>query len=138
MEHYQLENDLTLFYAKANTFPEGVMDAYQRLHEWVKTPDTRNIYGISYFIPGGIEYLAAAVEEYPGEGAVLGCETYLLPAGTYISEYVEDFRTDMGVFTRIFNEMTSRPDIDPQGCCVEMYIGEHSVRCMVRLKDTVQ
>jgi hypothetical protein len=36
---------------------------------------------------------------------------------------------------KAFDELISHPAIDPQGCCVEWYLTQNDVRCMVRLKN---
>ncbi len=42
---------------------------------------------------------------------------------------------DLPAIGNTFQQMIARPDIDPEGYCVEWYLSDKDVQCMVRLQD---
>jgi len=136
MKSIFLEQDIKVFYVTATSFPDGVQEAYQKLHSLIGSPTGRKFFGISYpETPSKIIYKAAVEESYPGEGEKLGCETFVIKKGQYISIYIKDFMKDIPKIGQSFQELLAHQGIDPDGCCVEEYLNDKDVRCMVRLKD---
>ena len=136
MESILLGQDIKVFYVTATSFPDGVQGAYQKLNSLIGSPAGRRFFGISYpEAPSKITYKAAVEERYPGEGEELGCETFVIKKGQYICIYIKDFMKDIPKIGRSFQELLADERIDPKGCCVEEYINDKDVRCMVRLKD---
>jgi hypothetical protein len=136
MESIFLDQDIKVFYVTASSFPDGVQEAYQKLHSLIGSPAGKRFFGISYpETPSKIIYKAAVEESYPGEGEQLGCETFVIKRGQYISIYIKDFMKDIPKIGRSFQELLTDQRIDPKGCCVEEYVNDKDVRCMVRLKD---
>jgi len=134
METLVFDNDITVMYVAAKTFPAGVMDAFKKLHSLVPMDVSRKFFGLSR--PegdGGIQYKAAAEVQSPGEGEKLGFETLVLRKGEYICVTIKDFMKDVQAIGATFQQMIQRPDIDPQGYCVEWYFNDKDVRCMIRL-----
>ena len=135
MESIFLAQDIKVFYVTATSFPDGIQGAYQKLHSLIGSPAGRRFFGISYpETPAKIIYKAAVEESYPGEGERLGCETFVIKKGQYISIYLKDFMKDISKIGRSFQELLADKTIDPNGSCVEEYINDKDVRCMVRLK----
>ena len=136
MESLFLERDIIVFHVKASSFPDGVLAAHQKLHSLLSSPVGRHFFGISYpEAPGKIIYKAAVEESYPGEAEKLGCPTFIIKKGEYISIYIKDFYSNVPAIGKAFEKLIADSRIDPQGCCVEMYESEKDVRCMVRLKN---
>ncbi|MBA3829476.1 MAG: transcriptional regulator [Taibaiella sp.] len=136
METYQSDRDIKVLYVTATSFPDGVMEAYQKLHALLPGTKNRNFFGISYpDKEGKIMYKAAVEEIFVGEAELLGCETFIIRKGTYISELIPHFADNMASIGTAFKQMIADPRIDPDGCCVEMYLNENDVRCMVRLAE---
>ena len=136
MESIFLEKGIKIFYVTATSFPEGIQGAYQKLHSLIGSPAGRKFFGISYpETPSKIIYKAAVEESYPSEGEKRGCETFVIKKGQYISIYIKDFMKDIPKIGQSFQELLADERIDPKGCCVEEYINDKDVRCMVRLKD---
>lgn len=132
MEQYILDKDLSLFYVTATSFPLGVGGAFDKLRSLLPEGDDRIFYGISR--PegnGGIVYRAAAEEAYPGEGLEKGCETFLVRKGTYLSEYLTDWKKDESSVGRTFHKLLDQPGLDPNGYCLEIYPNDKDVRCLV-------
>lgn len=135
METIRLDNDIYVFYITAKSFPDGIMDAYRQLHALIPFSKDRKYFGISRPENGKIVYKAAAEELHEGEGKKLNSDTLTLKKGNYICLTIHDYMKDLEGIGRTFQEMLSHPDLDPDGYCVEWYLNEKDVQCMIRLKD---
>ncbi len=62
METTTFDNDITILYVTAASFPEGIMNAHNHLHTLVPFYKNRKYFGISRPEHGGITYKAAAEE----------------------------------------------------------------------------
>jgi hypothetical protein len=135
METITLDKDIKVFYVTAKSFPDGILEAHQKLHSLVPFTTARKYFGISRPEDGIIVYRAAAEELTPGEAGKFNCDTLVLKKGKYISTTINDYMKDVQSIGRTFKELLSRPDIDPQGYCVEWYFNDKDVKCMVRLNQ---
>jgi hypothetical protein len=136
METIVIDHDIKIFYVTADTFPEGILDAHKKLHALVPFSQKRKYFGVSRPEKNGkIVYRAAAEELEKGEAEKFGCESLILKKGKYICEPVEDFIKYPQSIDLTFQKLLADPDIDPEGYCVEWYLTEHRVKCMVRLKN---
>jgi hypothetical protein len=81
---------------------------------------------------GNIVYRAAA-ELRPGEGSKFQSDTMVIKKGNYISTTVKDYMKDLLQIGKAFNELLLHTDLDPHGFCVEWYVNDKEVICMVRL-----
>jgi hypothetical protein len=135
MKIEQIPNDITVFYIAATSFPDGIMAAHQKLHALVPFSTDRKYYGISRPENGIIEYKAATEETTPGDAEQYGCPALVLKKGNYICMTLHDYMQELTAIRKAFDKLLVTPDIDPEGYCVEWYIGNKDVKCMVRLKD---
>ncbi len=137
METIRIDEDITVFYVTAFSFPEGIPDATKKLHSLFPYSKERGIFGLSR--PennGNIVYRAAAEEMEEDEAAKFMCETLIIKKGNYVFLLVDDFRKDVMGIDRAFKQLLLAPNLDPQGYCVEWYNSEkESVRCMIRLNE---
>jgi len=135
METITIDNDIKVFYITAKSFPEGIMDAHEKLHGLVAFSKERKHFGISRPENGVIIYKAAAEEINAGEAEKFNLETLVLKKGKYISLMINDYMKDIQSIDRAFKELLSYPGLDPQGYCVEWYLNGKDVRCMIRLNE---
>jgi hypothetical protein len=136
METVRFENDIIAMCITATSFPAGVPKAHESLHAVVPFSYDRKYFGISYpDKKGNIIYKAAASELKKGELESHKLEPFTIPAGEYFSVIIRNYQQDLPSITRVFDELTSRKDIDPNGFCLEWYFNEHDVRCMVKTKS---
>ncbi len=135
METITLNHDLKVFYTTAASFPDGIMDAYNKLHTLIPPSSGRIYYGLSRPENGIIVYKAAVEESYPGEAEKFNLDTMVIKKGNYISITLNDWVKDTTEIGRIFTTLLHHPGIDPEGYCVEWYFNEKDVKCMVRLND---
>ena len=47
MKRIKIENDIKVFYIQAKSFPDGVMEAFQKMHSLIEFPPQRRNFGIS-------------------------------------------------------------------------------------------
>ena len=114
---------------------DGVLAVHQKLHADFALGNGRRYFGISY--PAGkgtIVYKAGTEELATSEAEKTGYETFILKKGNYIYKDVLNFRENIAVIGKTFSELLIHTNIDPNGCCVEEYLNETDVRCMVRLQ----
>ena len=136
MEKYFLKEDVDVFYITAVSFPDGIMDAHQKLQSLLPSTRGRNFFGISYpDKTGTIIYKAAVEESYPGEAEKYGCKTFVIPKGEYISTLLTDWQKDKTIISRTFKKLLSDPKIDKNGFCLEMYLSENEMRCLVKRSE---
>jgi hypothetical protein len=130
-----LVNDIKVIYVTAASFPDGVLDAHKKLHSMIPFYTDRKYFGISRPENGKntIIYRAAAEELHPGEAEGLKCETLILKKEKYATITINDFMKDVTGIQKAFQKLLSYPELDPQGYCVEWYINDTDVKCMIRL-----
>lgn len=137
VEIIDLERDITTCCITAESFPDGVQAAHEKLHAMVERVPDRNYFGISYPIgPEKIVYHAAAeVLERDDAVSDSDCDVFFIKKGTYRSVLIRNFREDIPSIGHAFQQLLDDPRIDPYGYCLEWYVGASDVRCMVRLAD---
>lgn len=135
METTTLERDIKVFYISAPSFPDGVMDAHNKLHALIPFSTDRKYFGLSRRENGVIVYKAAAEEINEGEAEKLNCDTLVLKKGKYIGRTINDFMKEIPAIGKTFTELLSLSNLDPEGYCVEWYFNDKDVKCMIRLKE---
>ena len=134
MDTVIMDKDIKVFYLTAKSFPEGILQAHQKLHSKVPYSTQRKYFGISRPENGTITYKAAAEEIEPGEAEKYNCETFIIPKGQYINLMVKNYIRNLEQIGEAFKRLTSYPGIDPNGYCIEWYLNDKDVQCMIKLK----
>lgn len=127
MEKFILENDLHLLYVAADSFPDGIMKAFDQLAAKVHDMGDRIIYGISKPEAGKIQYKAAASQFAADEPARLNCNAIVIAKGTYLTETIINFMSDVSRIGTTFTKLLADPRLDPSSYCVEWYKGKDVV-----------
>lgn len=135
METITIDEDISVLYITASSFPEGILEAHQKLHARVLYTTERRYFGISRPENGIIIYKAAAEETEPGEAEKLNCDRLVLERGRYVSLTIKDYMKDIQRIGQTFQQLLASPGLDPNGYCVEWYLNDKDVRCMVRLSQ---
>lgn len=130
----KIDKDIKVFYIQAKSFPEGVMEAFQKMHALIEFPNKRRNFGISRPENGEIVYRVAAEELKEGDLKNHDFAEFVIPHGDYIGLDIKDFRKDLSLIKAAFDQLLANPDIDPNGYCIEEYKGIDDVFCMVRLR----
>lgn len=127
--------DMNLVFAKAASFPDGIQEAFDALKSKIGHIKRVSYFGISNPEGGkGIVYKAAAATMPAVDASALGLGTLMIKGGNYYSIKLKDISEDIGQIGKAFDLILSKPDIDPEGCCIEIYdyFGSDSVECIVR------
>lgn len=136
MEQLSLDKDIKTICITAKSFPMGVLAAHKTLHALLPSMDGRQIFGISYGnTEGGIVYKAAVEELFEGEAQKHDCESFVIKKGAYISETLVDYQKDTTAIGISFQRMLTDPRLDKEGYCLEIYISDKEVQCLVKLQD---
>lgn len=134
METIVVEKDINVYCVAAESFPEGILAAHQKLHALLPLKE-RRYFGLSRPENGTIVYKAAAEAVEMDKGKSIDCELYFIKNGRYRCITVLNYMEDLQGIGKAFEKLISDPDIDPNGYCIEFYYNEKDVKCMVRLKD---
>lgn len=135
MENYVVEKDIRVLCVTAASFPDGIQEAFSKIHSLIPDAALRTTYGISYGSPNGsIIYKAGMKALQPGEAEQFGCEEYIIKKGKYIGRVV-NWKKNVTQIGETFQALLTDPDLDKSGACIEEYINDDEVKCMVRLKD---
>jgi hypothetical protein len=130
------DHNITIGYIQADSFPDGIMPAYEALHRKIPFSPDRKFLSVSRPEGNGdISYKAGAEMLDSDEPAQFGLPTLTLKKGEYLTITVENFMDDIPAIGKAFEELMQSPDIDPQGYCVEWYFNETDVHCMIRMAD---
>jgi hypothetical protein len=135
MEITVLENDIEVLTLKASSFPEGVLEAHKTLHQCVSSTNNRRYFGLSRPEQGTIIYRAAAEVLGQDEPKKFGLETLTILKGNYTSISISNFMDDVSRIGKAFTDLLQRRDLDSEGYCIEWYLNDKEVKCMVRLKE---
>ncbi|ELR73271.1 hypothetical protein C900_04782 [Fulvivirga imtechensis AK7] len=136
METFILEKDIKVLYVEATSFPDGIMEAHEKLHDLVPFDINRRYFGISRPENGTIVYKAAAEVTFSGEAEELNCDTMTVKKGRYISSTVRNFKQEPHKIEKAFQKLLMHDNLDLKGYCVEWYMNDEDiVKCMIKLKD---
>jgi hypothetical protein len=135
IENFKLDTDIHVICVTANSFPEDVLEAHQKLHSLIPFSTERKYFGLSRPEKGVITYKAAAEEKIKGEAEKLDCETLIIKKGNYVSTVVNDYMKDVQSIGRTFQQLLATPGLAHDGYCVEWYLNDKDVQCMVRLEN---
>ncbi len=134
MERYELKKDKKLFCVAAQSFPTGIIEAFQTLENLDPSVIGRHFYGISIENKKGeITYKAAVEESFEGEGKKYGCETFVITKGEYMTETIFNFMNSINIIPDTFQKLLSSPGLDKNFPCVEWYKSNEELICMVRI-----
>ena len=138
-ETYFIQDDINVACITAESFPEGIGAAWQKLFAAFPQQGARKFYGISYGGENGkIIYRAGAEELEKDEAGRMGLETFVIKKGGYVSARLEDWRKDETQIGKIFRELLQDPRVDKkEGYCVEAYSDPKDVLCLVKLAGAV-
>jgi predicted transcriptional regulator YdeE len=133
MKIVNLPNPIELCCASARSFPEGIVEAHDKIRALYPPAKDRTYFGLSRPENGVIVY-KAAVEIRSGEApAHPGIEKFVIAAGDYLSLTVTDFAKKPMAIGEAFQKIINEPGIDPQGYCLEWYQNTKDVLCLVKL-----
>jgi predicted transcriptional regulator YdeE len=134
MENFTLNEEIKVMCVAAESFPDGIAAAHQKLDAIAPVASDRRHFGISWGDgSGGIIYRAAAEEKEAGEAEKLGLEKFTIKSGQYLQETVENFMQNIPKVGETFKKLLAQPGVDPEGYCLEWYLNYKDMKCMVKL-----
>jgi hypothetical protein len=135
MEVVNIPHDIKVFYITAKSYPEGIGDAHNQLRVKFNNAVERKYYGISYPERDKIVYKAGTEEIFEGEGKDYDCETFIIRKGDYVSITLKNWLKDDTMIERAFAQLLNNSEVDENGYCLEVYLNELDIQCMVPLKS---
>lgn len=135
MKIYHIPENIVLYTVTAQSFPAGVGEAFEQLHLLISEEDTNGFYSISNADATGKIIYKAAVALNKDCTNIPALEMKILPAGKYRGIEFKNFRKRIADIGQTFQELINYPDIDKNGCCVELYHNDIDVQCMVKIAD---
>jgi len=133
MEKYHLSHHVKVFGRPVDTFPEGINEAFQSLMKMLPHDDERPYYGLSECVNGNIKCVAAALETFEGEAEAHHCERYLIPAGSYISVSLTDWRQKLQQIRGVFESIMKEDIVDRNSPAIEIYKNDREMLCMIKI-----
>jgi predicted transcriptional regulator YdeE len=135
MDSFKISDDIPVICVTATSFPEGIENAHELLHTRFPEHTKRHFFGISYPGENGTIVYKAAAEITQDNFQNAGTETFTIKKGDYNCFYIKDYKDNLPRIREAFEVLLKQQDVDPNGYCVEWYIGEDDVRCMVPLDE---
>lgn len=135
MEEFTLNEEIKVMCVAAESFPDGIAAAHQKLDTIAPVASDRRHFGLSWGSGDGTVYKAAAEEKEAGEAERLGLETFTIRSGKYAGEIVENFMQNIPKVAETFKKLLAHPELDPNGYCLEWYLSYRDMKCMVKLRD---
>ncbi|MGC4021721.1 MAG: transcriptional regulator [Cyclobacteriaceae bacterium] len=118
METYYLKDDIKLLCVNASSFPDGIMDAHEKLKGLLPSTSGRKFYGISFpDKTGKINYKAGVEESFKDEGDKLKLETFVVKRGEYTGSRILNYIDHIESIDKTFQKILKDPRIDSNGCC---------------------
>ena len=105
-----VDKDVTVMCITAKSFPDGVLEAHQKLHGLVPPGNNRRYYGLSRPEKKVSTYHAAAEQLQNNEAGEFGLHTITIKKGSYISIKVRDFMSDLSSIGRAFEQILQEPE----------------------------
>ena len=136
MEPFSFDKDVEVLAVEAESFPNDIQKAHESLHAMLPAITDRRTFGISWGSPTGeIRYLAAADIMDSSERTLPGTKTFTIKKGPYHSVLIHDFMNNISAIGQSFNQLLKTEKLDPQGYCLEWYLDDKDVRCMVLVRE---
>ncbi|QNF33979.1 DinB family protein [Adhaeribacter swui] len=134
MEIYKLDQNLTLYGFPVETFPNHIEAAFDKLISMLPVDPSRPYYGISQCTPAGMVYVAAAPLQPQDNPEPYGLNKYLMEQGDYLAIRVSEWRTKTHTIKSIFENLVADPRCDTNKPCVEIYLNDDEMLCLVKTK----
>jgi len=130
MDNYTFQKDVPTYCVTAESFPEGIAAAHHKLQGALPHNDRRDYFGISWRDKTGKIVYKAAAQIMEGE-SMPDLETFVIKNGPYNAFYIYDYRKNPDSIGDAFELLLKQHEVDPNGYCLEWYINENDVKCMV-------
>ena len=127
--------DIELVVCRANEFPAGIKDAWERLESKLASLKGRKFYGLTYFEDGQLVYYAGLQPKNNEEIQALGFPTMRLKGGKYVRVKLMDWNSQADEIGPIFDELMETYRKDPSGPTIEFYRSHTELHLMIPLAE---
>lgn len=123
--------DIELVVCRANEFPAGIKDSWERLESNLASLKGRKFYGLTFFEDGQLVYYAGLQPMDATEVTALGFPTMKLKGGKYARVKLMDWNQHADEIGPIFDELMEEYKKDPDGPTVEFYRSQSELHLMI-------
>lgn len=134
MEIKIIADDIHVFGHVVPDFPSGVAAAFDAMVRKLPGGFDRDFYGISAMRDGKMQYVAAAAARKPDEGEIFGYQHFAIEKGEYLAIPLENWREKTQCINDTFHTLTEDPTADLAKPCVEWYVNDETMWCLVKKK----
>ena len=133
-EEFIFESDIPIICIVADSFPDGVMEAHQKLHSRITHSVDRKYFSVSWMKEGGsLHYQAGAEILDPQDASIQDGVPFTIRKGKYSSITIHDFMNNIHAIAEAFQQLLKNENMDPNGYGLEWYVSQSEVKCMVPL-----
>ncbi len=137
MEEKHIKNDIIALCVTAQSFPEGIANAFSEIYSLM--PSTNRLcIGLSRPNPEGTIIYKAGFELLAGENVVNGLEEIVIPSGNYLCHSIKGFAENPQLIKNTFDELLLDGRQDLNGFCLELYVKPDEVWCMVPCRKRIK
>lgn len=122
---------LILAVARAESFPEGVADAFARVEGCLPTLKGRKFYGVVWEGAQGVEYFAGVAAADETEAAVLGLPSMVIEAGLWARSRLDDWEGTVSRIPLVVDMLIDRHGLDPSRPVLEFYKSRDELEILV-------
>jgi hypothetical protein len=127
-------NVMPVYSLKANTFPEGVGSAMEKLEKKLLDAYRSKIFGAISFKGSEVEYRACVSHKPADENSEEELENYQIPGGQYMSSRLLNWMKNTHLIKEIFNEMEKKYLFDQSRPQLEFYKSKRELVLLLPVK----
>jgi hypothetical protein len=132
IKEYNQDEDIIIMYVQAESFPDGITAAFEKLEQIPGGLTGRHVYGITLCMGDKLVYRAGVKENFNGEAEKYGLQTYAIPKGKYFYAELDNWRENLDQIPVLFEGFMDLPNIKKQTICLEDYISADKMLAMVQ------
>jgi hypothetical protein len=127
--------DIELIVCRANEFPAGIKNSWERLESKLDSLKGRKFYGLTYFEGDHLVYYAGLQPLDEEEVTALGFPTLTLKGGKYARVKLMDWNNHADEIGPILDELMETYKKDPGGPTVEFYRSQSELHLMIPIVE---
>ena len=127
------QSDIELVVCRADEFPTGIKDSWERIESKLASLKGRKFYGLTFWQDDHLVYYAGLQPLDEVEIRDLGFPTMTLKGGKYARVKLMDWGNHVNEIGGIFDELMEEYQKDPGGPTVEFYRSQTELHLMIPL-----
>jgi predicted transcriptional regulator YdeE len=125
--------DIELVVCRADEFPAGIKESWERLESKLASLKGRKFYGLTFWEDDHLVYYAGLQPADEAEIRDLGFPTMTLKGGKYARVKLTDWNNHTNEIVAIFDQLMKEYKKDPSGPTVEFYRSHTELHLMIPL-----